>query len=143
MAAEAQLVNINNALATNVDASNLSIRVTESLRLIDELTQRKINLNSQLSNLYQQAADLEERLGVVEFSTNISRSNPIYPNEDSRAWEVAWDELSDAYRETLIALSATFLVFLLWTLRVIVYLLVVTIVLRILYRFGKLVVRKF
>jgi ribosomal protein L22 len=142
-AAEAQLVNLNTLMASSIDAANLASRVNESLRLIDQLTERKNKLNSQLNNLYQQSADLEERLGVVEFSTNINRSNPIFPNQDSRIWENAWDDLGDEYRDTLIALSATFLIFLLWIARAIIYLLVVIVVLRILYRFGKFIFAKF
>jgi hypothetical protein len=137
--AETQLNNLTDFYLTSDDVSNLTLRVNESLRLIDQLNQRKINLTSQLNNLYQQSADLEQRLGVVEFSVNINRSSPIFVNKDSQKWERAWEDMSDTYTNTLIGLSAFFGIFLLWVLRISIYLIVVTILLRGLTKFVKLI----
>lgn len=135
--AETQLNNLNSFYLTSDDVGTLSKRINESLQLIDQLTQRKINLTNQLNNLYQQSADLEARMGVIEFSVNVYRSNPIYPNKNSNKWEQAWDELSDTFTDTLIGLSAFFGVFLLWVLRLTIYGIVLLIVLRAIWKLIK------
>lgn len=120
------------------DAAALSEALRFKLQNVDNLTERKINLTSQLNNLYQQAADLEERMNVVEFSVNVNRSNPILVGKYEQQWERAWQDLRDAYNDTLIGLSAFFGVFILWIVHAFVYLLVVLVVLRGLWKFGTL-----
>lgn len=109
--------------------------IKQKLLLLDSLTKRKISLNSQLDNYYQQANDLSERLGVVEFSLNITRLNPIYPNGTSRQWQRAWDDLSDTFTETLIGLTTLFGIFILRAIHILVYLLVSIVILRGLWKF--------
>lgn len=121
------------------DATTLAQAIREKLNLIDSLTQRRINLTSQLDSLYQQAADLEERLGVVQFSVSIQRSYPKNPDETTRAWERAWEQLSDTYTDTLIGLTAFFGVFLLWAVRITLYLVVVLLIVRGLWKFVRLI----
>jgi chaperonin cofactor prefoldin len=124
------------------DAATLATAIREKLSLIDTLTQRKITLTSQLDRLLQQSADLEERLGVAEFQVNASRLFPIYANERAQQWQGAWDELSNTFTDTLIVLSATFGIFLLWLIRVVVYGAVVIVVVRLLWKFVRLIWRK-
>jgi len=124
------------------DAKTLASAIREKLNLIDTLTQRKISLTSQIDSLLQQAADLEEQLNVVQFTVNISRSNPIFPNEKSRQWEQAWDNLDEQFTDTLIGLTAFFGIFLLWTVRIALYALVAIVVVRGLWKFARLVWRK-
>lgn len=140
--AETQFDELAEFARQSKDAVALSEAIRYKLQNIDTLTQRKINLTAQLNNLYQQAADIEERLGVVEFAATINRSNPIYPEQESRKWERAWDALHDAYTDTLINLTAFFGVFLLWVVQAIVYLLVLIVLLRGLWKFAKLLWRK-
>lgn len=122
----------------NKDSETLSNAINNKLRQIDQLTSRKINLTSQLDNLAQQAADLNERLDVVEFYASFTRANPIQIGKYDRMWEQAWDELRDRFTGTLIGLSAFFGVFLLYVLQYGLYLLVLIIV----ARFGWKLVRK-
>jgi len=124
------------------DAQTLASAIREKLNLIDTLTQRKISLTSQIDTLLQQAADLEEQLNVVQFTVNINRSNPLYPNKTSRQWEQAWAELNQQFTNTLIGLTAVFGIFLLWTVRVGLYALVGIVVIRGLYKFARLVWKK-
>lgn len=109
---------------SNKDAATLSEAIREKLQQIDYLTQRKISLTSQLSNYAQQSADLSERLNVVEFYANFSRSNPVQVGEHSRMWERAWEDLSDKFTQTLIGLTAFFGIFLLYVVQYGLYLLV-------------------
>ena len=124
---------------TQNDAKTLSEAIREKLSLIDTLTQRKISLTSQLDNIAQQAADLEERIDVVEFSVFANRLNPIIVGESERKWTRAWEELSDTFTDTLIGLTAFFGIFLLWVVRLTVYLLVLLLVLRGLWKFVQFV----
>ena len=140
--AERQLDNLNNTYFNSEDVATLSLRVNESLRFIEQLNQKKINLTNQLSYIYQQAADLEERLNVVEFSTNISRSNPAVSNLQEPNWDRAWNEVKNVFNDTLMGLSTTFLILLLWITRMVIYLIVIALVLRGLYKFGKFVLNK-
>ncbi len=103
---------------------------------------RKINLTSQLNSIYQQATDLEERIGVVEFRVSISRSNPIAIDKYERAWDQAWKDLRDTANDTLIGITAFFGIFLLWTLRISLYLLVVLVIIRVTWKFAKLLWHK-
>lgn len=138
-AAETQFDEIADFARANNDASSLSEAIQKKLRLVDTLTNRKISLTSQLDSIYQQSAELEERLGVVQFSVNVSRSYPQSPNQDSRKWEQAWEALSDSFTDTLIGLTAFFGIFLLWTVRIGIYLLVVLIVVRLLWKFVRFI----
>lgn len=137
--AETQFDEIADFARANNDASAFSEAIQEKLRLVDTLTNRKISLTSQLDSLYQQSADLEKRLGVVQFSVNVQRSYPLNPNKDSRKWEQAWEDLGDSYTDTLIGLTAFFGIFLLWTVRIALYLLIVLIVVRLLWKFVKFI----
>jgi prefoldin subunit 5 len=138
IAAEIQFDEIAEFAREAKDAATLSEAIRYKLQNIDNLTNRKINLTSQLDNLYQQAADLEERMNIVEFYVNVYRSYPIDNDDQSRKWEAAWDELSDQFTDTLIGLSAFFGIFLLWAVRIAVYLLVVIVIIRGLWKFIKL-----
>lgn len=133
--AETQFNEIADFARQNKDAVTLSQAIREKLSNIDTLTQRKINLTSQLNNIYQQSADLAERIHVVQFDVSVTRSYPIYLNQDSQKWEVAWKNLKDNYTDTLIGLTAFFGIFLLWTLRITIYLVVLIIVVRVIWKF--------
>lgn len=138
-AAETQFDEIAEFARTQKDATTLSQAIREKLNMVDSLTQRKINLTSQLNNLYQQSAELEERIDVVEFNVNVYRSYPIYLNKESQKWESAWAGLKETYTDTLIGLTAFFGIFVLWMLRIAVYLLVVIVVVRGIWKVIKLV----
>lgn len=141
-AAQAQLDRLNQVFNTSDEVTRLSSEVTKSLQYIDQLTQRKINLISQLDNLYQQSTDLAERMKVVQFDVMVSRANPIVIDKYERQWDNAWEELKDEFTNTLIGLTAFFGIFLLWTVRVLLYLLVLIILLRGLWKFARLVWNK-
>lgn len=140
--AESQYDDIATFARENNDAATLSQAITEKLRIIDQLTQRKINLTNSLDRLYQQSADLEKRLDVTQFTVQATRLNPIHPNETARQWEQAWEELQDTFTSTLIGLTAVFGVFLLWTVRIALYLLVALVFVRGLWKFAQLLWRK-
>ena len=137
VAAQAQLDRLNQIFNSSDEVTRLSSEVTRSLQYIDQLTQRKINLISQLDNLYQQSADLAERMQVVQFDVNVSRANPIIIDKYERQWDNAWEELKDTFTETLIGLTAFFGIFLLWVIRIGLYLLVVLVLVRGLWKFAK------
>jgi hypothetical protein len=139
VAAETQFTEIAEFAKENKDSATLAKTIREKITLVESLTQQKINLTSRISQLYQQAADLEESLNVIAFSVNVNRSYPININEESQKWEQAWHKLKNEYNNTLIVLTATFGIFLLWIIRTIIYLLVLIIVLRGLWKFIKLV----
>lgn len=141
-AAEAQLERLNAQFASSNEVARLSSEVTNSLRYIDQLTQRKINYLSQLNNLYQQSADLASRMDVVEFSVNVSRANPIIVGKYEREWDSAWEDLKDTLAQTLIGLTALLGIFLLRALQFILYALIVLIVIRGLWKFVKLLWQK-
>ncbi|MCA9356974.1 hypothetical protein H6784_03930 [Candidatus Nomurabacteria bacterium] len=136
---ETQFDEIAEFSRTQKDASTLAQAIREKLNMVDSLTQRKINLTNQLNNLYQQSAELEERIDVVEFYVSVYRSYPIYLNKESQKWEKAWEGLKETYTDTLIGLTAFFGIFILWVLRIAVYLLVVIVVVRGIWKVVKLV----
>lgn len=121
------------------DAATLSKTIREKLSLTEQLTQQKINLTAQLNQLYQQAADLNERINVVEFSVTIDRAVPLIPNKYEREWDAAWEDLKDTFTDTLIGISTFFGIFLLWVIRLGLYLLVLIVLARGLWKFAKLV----
>lgn len=148
-----QLASVNRSLAiaetefdqiaafarTQNDAETLAETIREKLNLIEMLTQRKISLTSQLDNIAQQAADLDERIDVVEFYVSANRLTPVVIGEKERKWEMAWKELSDTFTDTLIGLTAAFGVFLLWVVRITLYLLVVLLAIRGLWKFVQFI----
>lgn len=124
------------------DAAALSEAIRYKLQNVDTLTQRKINLTAQLNNLYQQAADLAERIDVVQFDVNVTRANPIYVGKYERQWERAWQELRDTFTDSLIGVTAFFGIFLLRAVQFLLYALVVIFLIRGLWKFARLVWRK-
>lgn len=135
--AEVQLNEIAEFAKETNDAKTLSLTIREKLSLIDTLTQRKIQLTNQLDQILKQSAELNERIGVVEFSVNVNRSNPIIVNEKSSQWEAAWDRLDDEFTDTQIGITIFLGVFLLWLIRTLVYLVILIIVLRGVWEFVK------
>lgn len=112
------------------DADALNEAIRSKLQQIDYLTSRKLNLTNQLDNYAQQAADLEERLGVVEFYANFNRLTPIQIGQHELQWSQAWKQLSNQFTMTLIGLTLSFGIFLLYILQYGFYLLVLIIVAR-------------
>ena len=117
------------------DAATLSEAIREKLQQVDYLTQRKISLTSQLENYAQQAADLNERLDVVEFYATFNRSNPIQIGKTERMWESAWEDLSEQFTKTAIGMTAFFGIFLLYVVQYGLYLLVLIVVARFGWKF--------
>lgn len=124
------------ARASN-DASELSSAISEKLRMIDSLTQRKIDLISQLDNILQKSAELNERLDKVQFNVSVQRSTPIYPGQDQRKWQLAWKQLGDEFTNTLIGLSSGLGIFLLKVMQYGVYLLILLLLAKLVWQFGR------
>lgn len=139
VATELQFDEIAAFARSSNDASTLSKTIREKLSLVEQLTQQKISLTSQLSQLYQQAADLQERLDVVQFDVSITRAIPMVTDKYERQWDQAWEALQDEFTDTLIGITAFFGVFLLWVVRIGLYLLVLIVLGRGLWKFGKVV----
>ncbi len=133
---ETQFDEITAFARTQNDAMAFAESIREKVNLIDSLTQRKISLTNQLDQLYQQAADLAERIDVVAFSVAINRSHPIEQNRWSRQWEAAWENLKDEANATLIGITVFFGIFLLWVVRIALYAFVLIALVRILWKFG-------
>jgi len=138
-AAETQFDEIAAFAKTSNSPETLAQAIREKLTMIDTLTQRKISLTDQLNNLYQQAADLNERLDVVQFDVNITRAIPLVTDKYERQWDQAWENLQDEFTSTLIGITASFGVFLLWMLRLGLYLLILIVVLRGFWKFANVV----
>jgi hypothetical protein len=140
--AETEFDTIATFARENNDAATLSEAIREKLSLVKTLTQEKISLNQRLDSLLQQSAELEARLDVVEFNVQVTRSYPLDRNETAREWERAWAALDETFTDTLIGLTATFGIVVLWALRLALYALVGLIVLRFLWKGGRLIWRK-
>lgn len=141
-ATELQFDEIATFARSENDAATLSKTIREKLSLVEQLTQQKISLTAQLNNLYQQATDLNERIDVVQFTVSIMRANPINLNKHERQWDSAWEDLKDEFTRTLIGLTTFFGIFLLWIVRYSLYLLVLIVVIRGLWKFAKVVWKK-
>lgn len=137
VAAEAQLARLNQLFNSSDEVTRLSSEVTKSLQYIDQLTRQKISLISQLDNLYQQAADLAERMNVVQFDVSITRATPLILDKYEQQWDSAWEDLKDEFTDTLIGITAFFGIFLLWLVRIGIYLLVVLVLVRGVWKFAK------
>jgi len=120
------------------DTETYSEAITEKLRQVDQLTQRKISLTSQLDALAQQAADLNERIGVVQISVNVSRSYTLNPDKVAREWEQAWELLTDTWTNFGIWLTVYLGIFLLFVAQWSLY----VIILLVLARFGYKLARR-
>ncbi len=142
MNAEIQFDELAEIARANNDAATLSESIRLKLENIDMLTMRRINLIAQLDQAYQQAADLEERMGVIEFSVYVTRTSPIITGEYERKWEQAYRELKDTVVETLIGLTFFFGIFLLWAIRLTLYAAVVLLIVRGLWKLALIIWKK-
>lgn len=136
--AETQYAELTEIARAEGDASALTRAIRDKLSTIETLNQRRISLVSQIQQLDQQAADLNERIGVVAFNVSFSRAYPIYPDEDSRKWENAWEELSDSFTYFLIGFTVYLGIFILKVVQYAFY----GLILLLLVRFGWKVVRR-
>lgn len=134
-AAETDFDSVIAIARTEGNASELANAIRQKLQMVDSLTQRKINLTSQLSNLYRQAQDLEERIDAVQFYVSASPVIHSSPGEHERKWANAWHELTDAFTQTLIGLTTGLGIFLLAVIQYGVYILIVIVILRYLWKF--------
>lgn len=141
-AAETQLTRLNQLFNSSDEVTRLSSEVTKSLQYIDQLTRQKINLISQLDNLYQQSTDLAERMDVVQFDVNITRVTPIVVDKYERQWDRAWEELKDQFTDTLIGVTAFFGIILLLVIQYTLYLLVLILILRGVWKFIQFIWKK-
>lgn len=122
------------ALAYQVgEPSALNRAIQSQYEILDSLNQRRLYEANQLQALLQQSADLEERIGKVMFSVSVRRANPVSPDKYDRVWAEAWQELRDAFVETLVALTAGLGMFVLWLFQLIAYVAILVIIGRFLY----------
>jgi hypothetical protein len=133
-AAEVDFDEIAAFARTNNDASTLSKALREKLSLIDDLTNRRIQLTSQLDQLYQSARELEDRINRTQVTVNLTRAFADDPGRASRAWEAAWRELRETADDTLIGVTAVFGIYLLWLVRLTLYGVVLLLLLRLLWK---------
>lgn len=136
--AERQYTEITEVARASNDAAALTRAIRDKLSTIETLDQKRINLLSRLRSMSQQAADLDERIGVVAFTATFYRSFPVDADKKSRQWETAWKELSDAFTVFLIGFSAYLGIFILKIVQYAVY----ALVLLLLVRFGSKFVRR-
>ena len=120
------------------DTETYSHAITEKLRQVDQLTQRKISLTSQLDSLAQQSADLNQKIGVIEINVYVNRAHLLNPDKTARAWGDAKELLTDTWNQFGIWLTVYLGVFILFVLQWSVYL----IILIVLARFGYKLARK-
>ncbi len=136
--AERQYDEITEVARASNDASALTKAIRDKLSIIETLNQKRINLLSRLQHMNQQAADLEERIGVVAFNVSFTRSYPLDLDQKSRQWEAAWKELDAAVTTFLIGFSAYLGIFVLNVVQYAVYFLIIIVVVR----FGWKLVRR-
>lgn len=119
------------------DTETYSEAITEKLRQVDQLTQRKISLTSQLDTLAQQAADLNERVGVVQINVSVSRSYTLNPDKAAREWEQAWEMLTDTWTSFGIWLTVYLGIFLLFVAQWSLYLVILLVLARLGYKLAR------
>ena len=146
-----QLKNVNRSLVSteqqynelaelakeNNNADALSTAIKQELSQMKSLTNEKINLTSQLDRIYQQAADLQARLDVVEFSVNISRQNVIDSDKYEDVWSNTWNQLKDSFNNTLVNLTFILASFLLYVIQFVVYALILIYIAKYLWRLTR------
>ena len=123
----------------NNDAAALSAAIDSSIQQIDRLRQRQINLANHIRNLERQQSELSERIDRVRFSVQFSRTVPLQTGMVEQKWQEAWRDLKDTFTETSIGLTTGLGVFLLWVIRIGIYIVFVIVLLRLLYGFGRYV----
>lgn len=118
----------------STDAAALTEAIRDKLQIIDDLTERRIMLTSQLQQLNQQGVDLEERIGMVAFNVSLTRTFVVDSDRFTREWEAAWRELRDQFTSVLIGVTAYLGIFLLWVVQLTVYGLILVVLARFLWK---------
>lgn len=129
------------ARASN-DANELADAIQNKLTLIDTLTERRIRLVDTINQQLRATQDLAERNNMVEF---VVRAQPLVTprnNDTDRAWAEAWDTLKDRVTEASIGLTTGLGIILLYVAQGLIYLFIVVIAIRLLWRFLKFVWQK-
>ena len=117
------------------NASELANAMRQKLQMIDNLTSRQLSPTNQINNLYRQAQDREDRIGVVQFTVSASPVVTKYPGEHERKWAQAWDELKDTFTNTLLGLTTGLGIFLLAIVQYGIYALIIIVILRYVWKF--------
>ena len=123
----------------NNDAAALNRAIDSSIERIDRLRQRQTNLANRVRNLERQQSELAERIDQIRFSVQFNRMVPLQTGAVERKWQLAWQDLKDTFTETSIGLTTGLGIFLLWVIRIGIYILFVIFLLRLLYGFGRYV----
>lgn len=119
------------------DAAALNRAIDSSIERIDQLRQRQVNLANRVRNLERQQSELAERIDQIRFSVQFDRVVPLQTGVVERKWQLAWQELKDTFTETSIGLTTGLGIFLLWVIRIGIYIVFVLVLLRLLYSFGR------
>ena len=123
----------------NNDISALNATIDSSISRIDHLQQRQVNLANRIRNMERQHSELAKRIDKVRFSVQFSRILPLQTGVVERKWQEAWQDLKDTFTDTSIGLSTGLGVFLLWVVRIGIYIVLIIIILRLLYGFSRFV----
>lgn len=139
--AERQYDEITDVARASSDASALTEAIRDKLSMVDMLTQRRIQLTSQLQNTEQQAMDLDERIGHVGFYVYLTRTYAIDTERTARQWEAAWQLLKEEFTAVLIGFSAYLGVFILRALQFAFYGLILIAFARFLWKIVRVIWR--
>jgi len=119
------------------DADALAKIIDSKIRLIERLTQEKINVNSQIDRFQRSKAQQLDRLDYVYFHISVYESKIIDGQALRDSWKRSLQEFVGETNRTLQDLTVNLLAFLLNILQFIIYIVIGVYVAKYLWKWGK------
>lgn len=131
------------ALATTTqDVESLSKIIDSKIRIIERLTQEKININAQLDRLNRSKAEQLDRLDYTYFSVRIAENKYIDSENIKDSWRVAIKSFVRDINKIIQDLSVNLVTLLFLIVQYIIYLFILLVVVKYCIRFGKYIWKK-
>lgn len=124
------------------DAESLATIIDSKVRIIEKLTQEKINITAQLDRLSRAKAEQLDRLAYTYFSVNVSEIKYVDGQALKDSWRSAVRSFVREFNRTLQDLSINLVLVLVKVIQFAVYALIVLLVLKYGWRVAKLIWRK-
>lgn len=124
------------------DAQSLSQIIDSKIRIIERLTQEKINISTQIEQLNRSKADQLSRIDYTQFSVNITENKYIDSDQIKDSWKFAVKNVVRDINEIAQDLTINLLTLILLIIQYVLYLFIILVVLKYCFKFGKYIWKK-
>jgi hypothetical protein len=128
--------------AKTKDAASLATIIDSKINIVEKLTQERLDINDQLAQLDKDKADQLDRLNYTNFSVNISETKLIDWRELKDSWTSVVQDVAYEINNVFEGLTVGLLVALFYALEIVIYIFLILIAVKYLWRAAKYIWKK-